>query len=159
MKPLTALEVPNPFLLWTLYWVTGKLTYLKQTKKILQLSHHWVFINQHACFKGCAMPQLHSKEQWTIFSDLKLLCVLVYLDNINVFSCTFQEHMDHLQEAFERLIRNNLKLKPSKCHFFKSQIEYLGFTIDANGLQPRNQKLKLSTECLHLLIAVMFKYS
>ena len=50
--------------------------------------------------------------------------------------------MDHLQEVFERLIRNNLKLKPSKCHFFKSQIEYLGFTIDSNGLQPQESKIE-----------------
>ena len=50
--------------------------------------------------------------------------------------------MDHLQEVFERLIRNNLKLKTSKCPFFKSQIEYLGFTIDANGLQPQKSKIE-----------------
>ena len=52
----------------------------------------------------CNAPTTFQRAMDCIFSDIKLLCVLVYLDNIIFFSA-LQEHMDHLQEVFERLIR------------------------------------------------------
>ena len=55
----------------------------------------------------------------TILSDLKYSCVL-FFDNTNVFSRTFNEHLEHLEQVFIRLAKNNLKLKPKKCHLFKS---------------------------------------
>ena len=57
----------------------------------------------------------------TILSDLKYSCVLIYFDNSNVFSCTFNEHLEHLKQVFKRLAKNNLKLKPIECHFSKDR--------------------------------------
>ena len=54
----------------------------------------------------------------TILSYLRYSCVQIYLDNINVFSRTLSEHLEHLEQVFIRLAKNNLKLKPKKCHFF-----------------------------------------
>ena len=59
----------------------------------------------------------------SIMSDLKLSCVLVYLDDINVFSKTFNDHMSHLRAVFTRLHKAGLKLKPSKCQLFKNSLE------------------------------------
>ena len=69
-------------------------------------------------------------------------CVLVYLDDINVFSRTFDGHVLHLEEVFKRLAKANLKLKPKKCVFFKEQIKYLGYVVDKEGLCPQNSKLE-----------------
>ena len=72
----------------------------------------------------------------TILGDLKISCVLVYLDDINVFSRTFNEHVAHLEEVFKRLAKANLKLKTNKYVFSKEQIEYLGYVVDKDGLHP-----------------------
>ena len=78
----------------------------------------------------------------SVMGDLKLSCVLVYLDNINVFSKTFSDHLDHLTQVFERLKTAGLKLKPKKCHFFKENIEFLGFVIFKNGIKPVPSKIE-----------------
>ncbi len=55
--------------------------------------------------------------------------VSVYLDDILVFSRTFDDHVHHLQLVIERLQSAGLKLKPSKCHFICHTVEYLGHLI------------------------------
>lgn len=45
----------------------------------------------------CNAPATFQRAMDTILGDLKLSCVLVYLDNINVFSRTFTEHLEHLE--------------------------------------------------------------
>ena len=77
----------------------------------------------------------------SVLADLKFSCVLIYLDNINVFSKTFNEHLVHLEQVFIRLAQNNLKLKPKKCHFFKDRIDYLGFIVSKDGLLPQPDKI------------------
>ena len=50
-----------------------------------------------------------------------------YLDDIIVFSRTAEDHMEHLEKIFEALQVADLKIKVSKCEFFKKHISYLGF--------------------------------
>ena len=76
-----------------------------------------------------------------LLGDLKLSCVLVYLDDITVFSRTFNDHLAHLREVFTRLRTANLKLKKDKCSFLKNQFEFLGHHISAEGIQPQSSKL------------------
>ena len=78
----------------------------------------------------------------SILSDLKLSCVLVYLDNINVFSRTFLDHLNHLEEVFKRLCHSGLKLKARKCQFFKDNMEFLGFRVSREGISPIPAKIE-----------------
>lgn len=78
-----------------------------------------------------------------VFGRLKLLCVLIYLDNINVFSRTFNDHLDHLKEVFTRLQANGIKLKPLKFSFFKTQLEFLGHIVLTEGIKPIPAKVKV----------------
>jgi hypothetical protein len=55
--------------------------------------------------------------------------LLVYLDDIIIFSPTFEQHMTDLREVFGRLREVNIQLKASKCHFFQSEIKYLGHIV------------------------------
>ncbi len=66
--------------------------------------------------------------------------VSVYIDDILVFSRTISEHLRHLQLVLERLKEAGLKLKPTKCHFIREEVEYLGHIITPQGLKP-NPKL------------------
>ena len=77
-----------------------------------------------------------------VLASLKFSCVLVYLDDINVFYHTFTDHLSYLKEVFKQLIAANLKLKPKKYLFFKKQIDYLGFIVNKKGLQPQPSKIE-----------------
>ena len=51
--------------------------------------------------------------------------VSTYIDDVLIFSLTFEEHLIHLRHVLDRLIEVRLKLKPQKCHFICSEVEYL----------------------------------
>lgn len=59
-----------------------------------------------------------------------------YLDDIIIFSKTFEDHLDHLKQVLDALEKENVKLKPSKCEFGLSEIEYLGHTLAHNIVKP-----------------------
>ena len=58
------------------------------------------------------------------------------------YSKTEQDHITHLQKIFEKFHYTSLKLKPSKCDFFKLHIEYLGHLISSTGMYPLKQKVQ-----------------
>ena len=66
---------------------------------------------------------------------------MTYLDDIIIFSDTEEEHLAHIEEIFKRLEATDLKMKRSKCDFFKKHIHYLGHLISADGIRPLKDKL------------------
>jgi len=64
--------------------------------------------------------------------------VSVYLDNVLIFSDTFEAHLVHLRQVLQRFQTAGLKLKPSKCHFICQRVEYLGHVITPQGISPNN---------------------
>ena len=65
-----------------------------------------------------------------------------YLDDIIVFSRTTEDHMEHLEKIFEALQVTDLKIKVSKCEFFKKHVSYLGFLIGETGIHCDRSKVK-----------------
>ena len=65
-----------------------------------------------------------------------------YLDDIIVFSRTAEEHMVHLEAIFEALQIADLKIKVSKCEFFKKHVSYLGFLIGETGIRCDRSKVE-----------------
>ena len=74
--------------------------------------------------------------------ELHLNWCIIYLDDIIVFSKTPEEHLKRLQGVFEKLAKAGLKLKPSKCEFFKSRITYLGHIVSAAGIETDPKKIE-----------------
>lgn len=66
--------------------------------------------------------------------------VFVYMDDIVVYSKTFEEHIAKIKELFIRLRKAGLQLQPDKCHLFLKEINYLGHIISANGVRPDPKK-------------------
>lgn len=61
--------------------------------------------------------------------ELNLKECLIFLDDILIFSETFEEHLERINAVFTRLQQSGLKLKPSKCEFFKTNVKYLGYVV------------------------------
>ena len=65
-----------------------------------------------------------------------------YLDDILIFSPDNKTHLEHLELVFQRLREADLKLKASKCNFFKKHIQYLGHLVSGEGIEPLPEKLE-----------------
>ena len=61
---------------------------------------------------------------------------LYYLDDIIVFSASWEEHLERLRAVFERLRRANLKLGAAKCHLARKEVGFLGYKVTPEGLEP-----------------------
>jgi hypothetical protein len=68
--------------------------------------------------------------------------VLIYLDDILIFSSTPEEHIKHIQQVFQTLRDNNLSLKTSKCHFFQQELKFLGHIVSKDGIKPDPEKVQ-----------------
>ncbi|MCG7876441.1 MAG: pol polyprotein, partial [Candidatus Thiodiazotropha endolucinida] len=73
--------------------------------------------------------------------ELNLKECLIFLDDILVYSQNFQEHLERLEAVFSRLKQHGLKLKPSKCEFFKTKVKYLGHVVSESGVQTDPDKI------------------
>ncbi|GBG77802.1 hypothetical protein CBR_g25733 [Chara braunii] len=67
--------------------------------------------------------------------------VVVYLDDILVFSRTLQEHECHLRQVLEKLREANFKINVKKCEWAKTQVLYLGHVLDGDGIKPEDSKI------------------
>ena len=73
--------------------------------------------------------------------EMHLKWCIIYLDDIIAFSKTPEEHIERLRGVFEKLSAAGLKLKPSKCEFFKSRITYLGHIVSKDGIETEKKKV------------------
>ena len=60
---------------------------------------------------------------------------LAFMDDLVVHSSTAENNLVNLEHVFERLHKAGLKLKPSKCHFLKTRVKFLGHIISGNGVE------------------------
>ena len=74
--------------------------------------------------------------------ELNLRDCLIYLDDVIIFSSTFEEHLERLDAVFSRLKQHSLKLKPSKCEFLRSEVTYLGHVVSEVGIRTDPEKTK-----------------
>ena len=67
---------------------------------------------------------------------------LVYLDDIIIFSKTFNDHLNHLEKILSILDKHRFQLNPGKCSLMKTKIDYLGHSINKNGITPLSDNIK-----------------
>jgi len=89
----------------------------------------------------CNAPGTFMQLMNDTFRDMLDKSVLVFLDDILIFSRTKEEHERHVRAVFERLREQKLYAKRSKCEFFRSEVEFLGHRIGANGLAVSQDKI------------------
>ena len=74
-------------------------------------------------------PSTFQRVMELIFGDLNLSEVVLYLDDVVVFSSTFEEHLVRLDKVFTRIKDNGLKLKGSQCKIFQTSVSHWGHAV------------------------------
>ena len=87
-------------------------------------------------FGLCNAPATFQRLMDCVLSGLKWKECLVYLDDILIFSKTWEEHLVHLTHVFEKLEKASISLKLSKCEFGKNEIQFLGHVVKDQMLLP-----------------------
>lgn len=88
-------------------------------------------------------PSTFQRLMQLTLDDLLYKSCLVFIDDILVYSSSVTDHFIRLQAVFEKLRTAGLKLKPSKCSFLETQVNYLGHTLSEDGVYPDPDKLKV----------------
>ena len=86
-------------------------------------------------------PPTYQRLMECVLRNLTYNICLIYLDDILVYSKTFEDHFSHLRQVFDRLRHANLKLRPSKCKFACPKVKYLGHVVSPAGIAPDDDKL------------------
>ena len=99
---------------------------------------HYQFCTMPMGLKGA--PATFQRLMDLVLRGLHWSSVLVYLDDIIVFSRSFSDHLAQLEEVFQRLRSANLKLKPSKCSFAQLSVTFLGHVVSRAGVHIDPEK-------------------
>ena len=90
-------------------------------------------------------PSTFQRVMEKCMSSLNLKEVLVFLDDLIVFSETLEQHEERLMRVLHRLKEFGLKLSPEKCHFFRKSVKYLGHVVSENGVETDPDKISALT--------------
>ncbi|GJP80063.1 hypothetical protein CLOP_g10298 [Closterium sp. NIES-67] len=110
--------------------------------------HKTAFRTRYGSYEYTVMPfgltNAPSTFQLTmngVFRDLLDKCVIIYLDDILIYSKTREQHLKVLEAVFQRLQQHRLITKGSKCEFLKQELEFLGHVISTEGIRIDPKKL------------------
>ena len=88
-------------------------------------------------------PSSFQRFMNTIFGDLLDVTLVVYLDNLLIFSALHVEHRDHVREVLCRLRKHGLYAKPKKCEWERNTVEFLRYHCSAEGLRMDEGKIQV----------------
>ncbi|KAG1933989.1 interleukin-1 receptor accessory protein-like 1-A [Pimephales promelas] len=91
-------------------------------------------------------PSTFQRLMERIFSDESFQSVLLYLDDVIVFSSTVDQHLERLEKVLQRFQHHGLKVKLSKCCFFQQEVRYLGHVISSEGVATDPEKIQAVAE-------------
>lgn len=93
-------------------------------------------------FRLCNSPStfqmMMNEIFWDLISEGK---VVIYIDDILIFTQTMEEHRKVVEMVLEQLQRHQLYLKPSKCKFYQMKIHFLGLIISYNYIEMDPMKV------------------
>lgn len=94
----------------------------------------------------CNAPGTFMQLMNETFADMLNKFVLVFLDDIIIFSSSLEEHEKHLRAVLDRLRKEKLYAKKSKCALLQQEVEFLGHYVGVNGLRIMEDKLQAVTD-------------
>ncbi|CAI7877230.1 unnamed protein product [Closterium sp. NIES-53] len=93
-------------------------------------------------FGLCNAPATFQAEMNHILRPLLDKCVVVYLDDILIYSKNMREHMEHLRKVFEILRKKRFYVKLSKSDFALKNVQFLGHMVSADGVHVDPRKIE-----------------
>ncbi|CAI7797162.1 unnamed protein product [Closterium sp. NIES-53] len=93
-------------------------------------------------FRLCNAPATFQAEMNHILWPLLDECVVVYLDDILIYSKNMKEHVEHLRKVFEILRKNKFYVKLSKSDFALKKVQFLGHMVSAEGVYVDPRKIE-----------------
>jgi hypothetical protein len=106
------------------------------------------FVTQRGLYQFKVMPFGLSNAPGTfqrlmdkVLKGLNWKQCVVYLDDIVIFSKSFEEHLERLEAVLKRLQQAKIKIQPSKCNFCMSEVNFLGFKVSKDGLLPNQERV------------------
>lgn len=86
-------------------------------------------------------PSSFSRMMTIAFSGLAPNQAFIYMNDLIAIGISDNQHLNNLRSVFEMCRKNNLKLNPEKCDFFKSEVVFLGHLCTSDGLKPNPTKI------------------
>ncbi len=77
-----------------------------------------------------------------VFRDMLSQFVIVYIDDILIYSDSLDTHVKHVRAVLKRLIQHQLYAKIQKCEFHQTQISFLGYVISSEGVTMDDSKVQ-----------------
>ena len=105
--------------------------------------YEWVRIP----FGLCNAPAAFQRSMEDCLGDFNFDICTTYLDDVLVFSATFNEHVERLRKVLQMMQKFGMKLRPNKCHLFKSEVKYLGKIVSSSGYRA-DQKDVIALQAL-----------
>ena len=87
-------------------------------------------------------PSTFQRFMNDIFADLLDVCVVVYLDDILIYSENLQDHKQQVKEVLCHLKMNGLYTAPNKYVFHQEEVEFLGYILSTDGLRMDEEKVQ-----------------
>ncbi|SPO25313.1 uncharacterized protein UTRI_10099 [Ustilago trichophora] len=97
-------------------------------------------------FGLCNAPATFQRLMNHVLSDLLDVSVIVYLDDILIFSEDAQGHPHHVRQVIKRLCRHQLYCNPDKCLFSTAKVEFLGYVVSPEGISMDSSKVSTVLE-------------
>ena len=104
------------------------------------VTHDGLYQCKRMSFGLVNAPSVFSRLMSRVLQGLTWEVCLVYLDDVIVFSSTFEEHLNRLQLVFERFREAKLTCKPSKAMLGRQRIKFLGHYVSSKGIEPMPEK-------------------
>ena len=95
--------------------------------------HHWQFKRLPFGLKNA--PAAFQREMQAVLSGFSWKKVLVYIDDILIVEDSFEKHLDLVKKVLNTLNSHGVKIKPAKCSWFQSEVEFLGHQINQEGIR------------------------
>ncbi|KAM9973422.1 hypothetical protein ACTFIW_010511 [Dictyostelium discoideum] len=114
---------------------------------ILEKTKNAVWVgNKLYQFKRCAFGLKNSPAYFNRWIQSMLgeyeNFALAYVDDVVIFSNSLEEHMEHLKLVLLKLQTNSVYLSNHKCKFFEKEVEFVGHTLNSEGIMVRNSKVE-----------------
>ena len=150
-------RTPLPLISETLDRLRGSKVYTKMDLRgaynLLRVKEEDVwktaFTTRYGLFECLVMPfgltnAPATFQRWMnqVFQDMLDVCVVVYLDDILIYSADQETHDEHVREVLRRLQANGLYAKAEKCEFDTTATEFLGYDIAPTGVSMNPSKVK-----------------